>query len=200
MNTNDFKFIELDKSNVSETVIRQFDCGNRDMTDYLHSQAKQDAAAGKGVTYVLVTTDRHRIYAYVTIKAHSLYYADDARKYFTKPMTNDGKIFLSIPAAEIKMFAISRKLKGQIAYTLDSCRSRHYSTIFFKLFLEELYYMAMNIIGFQMVFLRANDEGERLYRNNGFIECEDYIHTFDEMADGCIPLAITLLEIENIIF
>lgn len=38
-------------------------------------------------------------------------------------MNDDGKILLSIPAVEIKMFAISRKLKGQVAYLLDPVKS-----------------------------------------------------------------------------
>ena len=115
-------------------------------------------------------------------------------------MDDDGKILLSIPAVEIKMFAISRKLKGQVAYLLDPVKKQYYSSIFFKWFLEYLYYMSMNTIGFQMVFLRTNDEEERLYRNNSFIECDEYLSTYDAKADGCTSLAITLSEIEEVIF
>ncbi len=192
--------MELNRSGVTKDVIDQFDCGNPDMTKYLHKYAKKDSIEGKGVTYVLVTKDRKNIYAYATIKAYSLYYYDDAEKYHTKPVNSEGKILLAIPAVEIKMFAISKKLKGQAAYTLDPEKLQHYSSIFFKLFLEDLYYMSMDTIGFQMIFLRANDEGERLYRNNRFVDCSEYLSTYDIKADGCISLAITLTEIENIIF
>ena len=195
-----FKYVELGQSEVADEVIKQFDCGNVDMTEYLHYQAKKDATAGNGVTYVLVTEDKKRIYAYATIKAYSLYYYDNASKYHTKLMDDEGKILLSIPSVEIKMFAISKKLKHQVAYTLDPENLQHYSSIFFKLFLEELYYMSMNTIGFQMVFLRANDEGERLYRNNKFVDCGEYLSTYDAVSEGCKPLAITLTEIENVIF
>ena len=51
-----------------------------------------------------------------------------------------------------------------------------------------------------MVFLRANDEGERLYRINRFIECDEYLSTYDAKAEGCTSLAITLSEIEDVIF
>lgn len=196
----EFEYVELSQSGVSDEVIRQFDCGNQDMTDYLHNQAKIDAMEGNGVTYVLVTSDRERIYAYATIKAYGLYYYDDAEKYHTQSIDKSGKILLSIPALEIKMFAISRKLKGCIAYTLDPDKQRHYSTIFFRLLLEDLYYMSMNTIGFQMIFLRANDEGEYLYRKNNFVDCDEYLSSFDAKAEGCTSLAITLTEIENIIF
>lgn len=200
MDVTEFKFIELNQSKVTDEVIKQFDCGNIDMTEYLHYYAKEDTINGNGVTYVLVTEDRKRIYAYATIKAYSLYYYDDAKKYHTKPMNEEGKLLLSIPCVEIKMFAISKKLKGQVAYALDPERQQHYSSIFFKLFLEDLYYMSMNTIGFQMVFLRANEEGERLYRNNRFVDCEEYLSTYDAKAEGCKPLAITLTEIEDVIF
>ena len=200
MDGAEFKYIELEQSKVTDEVIKQFDCGNADMTEYLHCQAKKDAASGNGVTYVLVTGDRKRIYAYATIKAYSLYYYDDANKYHAEPIDDGGKILLSIPCVEIKMFAISRKLKKQVAYTWDSENLQHYSSIFFKLFLEELYYMSMNTIGFQMVFLRANDEGERLYRNNKFVDCDEYLNTYDAKSEGCKSLAVTLTEIENVIF
>lgn len=60
--------------------------------------------------------------------------------------------------------------------------------------------MSMNTIGFQMVFLRANDEGERLYRNNKFVDCDEYLNTYDAKSEGCKSLAVTLTEIENVIF
>lgn len=195
-----FKYIELGQSKVTDEVIKQFDCGNVDITEYLHHQAKKDTASGNGVTYVLVAEDRKRIYAYATIKTYSLYYYDDADKYHTKPMNDEGKILLSIPCVEIKMFAISKKLKHQAAYMLDPEKLQHYSSIFFKWFLEDLYYMSMCTIGFQMIFLRANDEGEMLYRNNKFVDCGEYLSTYDAKAEGCKSLAITLTEIENVIF
>lgn len=200
MDNQELTFIELNKSGVTDEVIQQFDCGNCDMTDYLHNQARKDAIEGKGVTYVLVAEDRERIYTYATVKSYSLYYYDDAEKYHTKVMNEENQVLLAVPAVEIKMFAISKKLKGQVAYLLDPVKKQHYSSIFFKWFLEELYYMSMDTIGFQMLFLRANDEGERLYRNNGFIECDEYLSTYDAKAEGCVCLATTLTEIENVIF
>ena len=185
MGNQELSFVELNQSKVTDDVIQQFDCGNEDMTEYLHKYAKNDSIEGKGVTYVLVAEDRKHIYVYATIKAYSLYYYDEAEKYHTKVMNDDGKILLSIPA---------------VAYLLDPVKKQHYSSIFFKWFLEYLYYMSMNTIGFQMVFLRANNEGERLYRNNSFIECDEYLSTYDAKADVCTSLAITLSEIEEVIF
>lgn len=200
MNAEELEFVELNESKVDDETIKQFDCGNLDMSEYLHYQAKRDTIDGNGVTYVLVSSDRKRIYAYATIKAYSLYYYEDAEKFHVRALDDNGRILLAIPSVEIKMFAISRKLKGQVAYTLDPIGLQHYSSIFFKWFLEKLYYMSMDTIGFQMVFLRANDEGERLYRNNNFVECDEFLSTYDAKAEGCTSLAITLKEIENVLF
>lgn len=65
------------------------------MTEYLHDKAKKDVIEGKGVTYVLVTQDRKRIYAYATITTYSLYYYDDAQKYYTKAMNEEGDIIIN---------------------------------------------------------------------------------------------------------
>lgn len=194
------EYIELDESGITEEVLREFDCGNPDITEYLHYNAKQDSSEGKCVTYVLVDSDRKRVYAYATIAAHGLYYYDEAEKYHTISMTGDGKVLLSVPCVEIKMFAISRKLKGQVAYIMDSERKRHYSTLFFNMFLEKLYYMSMKIIGFQLVFLRANNEGERLYRKSGFVKTDEFLGSYDAKAEGCVSLMMPLSGVEDILF
>ena len=195
---------ELSSLNLSDDVISQFDCGNDDMSDYLHSAAKQDATSGQGVTYALVRAsdaeqgDVKRIYAYATLKAHSLNYFEDGEKYHTNEVDDTGRILMSIPCVEIKMFAIDRALKGQIAYNIDS--NHHYSSIFFKMLLEELYFMAMNVIGFQLIFLRANDEGENLYRSLGFVDCTEFQVTYDALAEGCKPLFLSLSNLEYVLY
>ena len=83
MGNQELSFVELNQSKVTDDVIQQFDCGNEDMTEYLHKYAKNDSIEGKGVTYVLVAEDRKHIYAYATIKAYSLYYYDEAEKYLS---------------------------------------------------------------------------------------------------------------------
>ena len=196
---DDLIFEELNKSGVSDETIQEFDCGNEDITEYLHSQAKQDSIDGNGVTYVLVRKDKRRIYAYVTIKAHSLYRYESSEKYHTHEGIN-GQVLVSFPAVEIKMFAVRKSLQKQPAIILypDEVYCAHcYSTIFFNRFLEELFYMSMDTIGFQFVFLRANKEGENLYRRNGFTECDEYLATYDAKGEGCISLIASLSTITN---
>lgn len=60
--------------------------------------------------------------------------------------------------------------------------------------------MSMNTIGFKVIFLRANDEGERLYRRVGFIDSSEYLKTYDSKAEGCISLFLTLRKLEEAIY
>lgn len=210
MNDGGWVYKELEalkkQGKLSDSVIMSFDCGNDDMSDYLHYQASKDVTSGDGVTYVLVSRSAidnnkeiKRIYAYATIKAHSLSFYENGEKYHTKEVDEHGQVLSSIPCAEIKMFAIDRRLKGQPVYNVDNGR-HHYSTFFFKMLLEDLYYMSMNTIGFKVIFLRANDEGERLYRRVGFIDSSEYLKTYDSKAEGCVPLFLTLSKLEEAIY
>ena len=46
---------------------------------YYRNNARDDSVYGRGVTYVLVADDRKRIYAYATLKTHSLYYYEEEK-------------------------------------------------------------------------------------------------------------------------
>lgn len=198
-NGQKLEFVELNASELADSVLEKFDCGNEDITEYLKKYAKEESITGKGVTYILIDQEKKDIYAYATIKTHSLYYLDSSERYHLINGKEES-LLVAIPAVEIKMFAISRKLRGQVAYLLDPEGNNNYSNIFFKLLLEKLYYMSMDTIGFQMIFLRANTEGEALYRKSRFVDCEKYLETYDEKAEGCKPLAITLSDLEDVIF
>ena len=47
MDNQELSFVELNQSKVTDDVIQQFDCGNEDMTEYLHKYAKNDSIEGK---------------------------------------------------------------------------------------------------------------------------------------------------------
>ena len=66
-------------NDLSDEIIQEFDCGNDDMNEYLYDYARDDSVYGRGVTYVLVADDRKRIYAYATLKTHSLYYYEEEK-------------------------------------------------------------------------------------------------------------------------
>ena len=199
MNDSLLEYVELNQSKISDAIINKFDCGNSDMTNYLHTQAKQDGAHSKCITYILIDANKTRIYAYATIATYAMYKNDNT---FVKEKENyvDSNTIIATPALEIKMFAIDKCFRGQVAYTLDPIYKRRYSTIFFQYFLEKLYYMSMSIIGFHIIFLRSNTEGYKLYSRNGFLEFSDYLNTYDEKSECCIPMVSTIQNIEDILF
>ena len=98
----------------------------------------------------------------------------------------------SFSCVEIKYFAISKRLKHQTAYLIDP--QKYYSTIFFELLMQDLYEMSTSIIGFQMIFLRANDEGIKLYQRKHFIDASNYLIPFDEddKYGKCAPMCLQM--------
>ncbi len=182
-----FIYVELSQTNVSQNVLRSFDCKHSDFNDFLHNDALNFSADGNGVTYILVDEKEYQennisvIFAFATIQTASLHYHEDKTKRLC-----------SISCAEIKYFAITRRLQKQVAYTIDE--NKHYSTIFFEYFLQELYELSTKCIGFQAIFLRANENGENLYRRKKFIDASSYIvpYTEDDPNEKCISMILNI--------
>ncbi len=182
-----FIYVELSQANVSQDILRSFDCKNPDFNDFLYEDAINFSADGKGVTYILVDENEYQqqnisvIFAFATIQSTALHYYEE-----------DSEVLSSISCAEIKYFAITRKLQKQIAYTIDE--NKYYSTIFFEYFLQELYELSTKYIGFQAIFLRANKQGENLYRRKKFIDASSYIvpYTEDDPTGKCIPMILNI--------
>lgn len=159
---SEFQYVELSKAYISQDVLQKFNCGHPDFNEFLINDAVKCSCNGDGVTYVLVDKEEYNnkkisvVFAFATIQTTSLQYHD---------MTNSEKIY-SISGLEIKYFAIAKKFQRQIAYLIDS--DKYYSTIFFEWLLADLYEMSTKIVGFQAIFLRANEKGEKLYRRKKY--------------------------------
>lgn len=125
------------------------------------------------------------IFAFATINATSLPYYK----------INDEHLY-SIFCVEIKYFAITKKLQHVVAYLIDP--EKYYSTIFFEILLQDLYEMsakiAAKIIGFQMIFLRANEKGIKLYKRKRFIDTSEYLISFDidDKMGKCTPMCLQI--------
>lgn len=164
-------------SKVSQDVLQKFDCGHPDFNDFLIEDAITTAANGEGVTYILVDEEEYNseeknisaIFAFATIQATSLQYYD---------MKDTEKLY-SISGVEIKYFAINKIFQKQIAYTIDS--DKYYSTLFFESLLVDLYQMSTSFIGFQAIFLRANENGEKLYRRKKLLMLQDILYRMTMM-------------------
>lgn len=187
-----FKYVELSKavvdSKVSQDVLQKFDCGHPDFNDFFVEDAITTAANGEGVTYILVDEAEYEegnisaIFAFATIQSTSLQYYD---------VKDDEKIY-SISGVEIKYFAINKIFQKQIAYEIDS--DKYYSTIFFENLLVDLYQMSTSVIGFQAIFLRANENGEKLYRRKKFVDATGYTIPYDEddALGKCTPMCLII--------
>lgn len=181
-----FCFKQLDKLNVSQDVLNSFDCGHPDFNDFLQMDAILCSANGEGVTYVLVDEDENAgeisaILAFATIKATSLYYKKDGR-------------MLCESCAEIKYFAISKSF--QKAMCGKNGVEKYYSTLFFEYLLMDLYEMSTKVIGFTGIFLRANENGIKLYKRKNFIEATGYMvpYDIDDDMGKCTPMYFPISE------
>lgn len=163
-------FKQLDKLHVSQDVLNGFDCGHPDFNVFLREDAITCASNGEGVTYILVDEDElagdiTTIMAFATIKTTALYYKIDER-------------LLSESCAEIKYFAIAKPF--QKTRTGKNGVEKYFSTVFFEYLLMDLYELSTSVIGFTGIFLRANENGLKLYKRKNFIDATDFMIPFEE--------------------
>lgn len=192
MTENSLSYVELSRTIVTNEIILDFTCRNSNIDNFFHETAKTWCDMGIGVTYILISSKDleenkiNKIYAFATIACAGLLYTDkDSNK-------------LYMPCAEIKYFAINKAFRGQTNTGFKD--GKRYSQIFFKMFLQELYYMSTSIIGFSMIYLQANSEGRQLYEKCNFIELNGYVlPDADEKIEieECTPMGMPLSD-ENI--
>lgn len=173
-------------SNVPSDVVDRFDCGEEVFNDFLKSHAKTWMSEGYAVTYVAVdknaleSGDVHRVYGYAAINATRLLGKDrEKNKYLS--------------CAEIRMFAVSKALRGKEAVDLDGIK---YSYKLFQSLMQELYYISTSVIGFCAVTLNANTTGLELYKKFGFMHSEEYLLPEEEEKidiEGCTPLVFSFM-------
>lgn len=184
---DDLQFVELSKSNVTQDVLHKFNCGHKDFEDFLCHDARTNAENGDGVTYILVSREEclsgtiSYIFAFATIQTMAMYFTQTDKVYST-------------PAVEIKYFAIAKRYQKATACIQNSYKA--YSMIFFEKLLIDLYVMSMSTIGFRAIFLRANKNGEKLYRRKFFVDADNYMipYSDDDPLEQCVPLVLFVQE------
>ena len=180
------KYVELAKAKVSQHVLDKFDCGHPDFNDFLAGEAIACANSGNGVTYILIdeaeeTTGITVVFAFCTLKATALYYSKD-----------DSDSLFSVSCAEIKYFAIAKAFQKSQAGKLGV--GKYYSTLFFEILLADLYEMSTAVIGFTGIFLRANENGEKLYRRKKFVDATEFMIPYEEDDElgKCTPMYLSI--------
>lgn len=191
-----FKYIELKRDSVSQDVMQKFDCGHPDFNRFIQEDAIDCKEQGEGVTYILVLEEEYEqknissIFAFATLQTTALLYHDAVNE----------EMIMRISGVEIKYFAIAKGFQKQYAYLID--RDKYYSTCFLEILLTDLYSMSIEVLGFQAIFLRANRNGEKLYRRKKFIDASQFIRTYeeDDPLGKCIPMLLMIQENLHIIF
>lgn len=186
-------WVELTRNCVKADVLRRFDCNHIDFNNFLAEDAFACAENGSGVTYILVSykefieNNISVILAFATIQTMALHFAENKKIY-------------TIPAVEIKYFAIVRKYQRSTKYIENEFRP--YSTLFFEKLLVFLYSMSIHTVGFRAIFLRANQNGEKLYRRKSFVDTGDFIipYSEDDPLEQCVPLVLFIQENLHSIF
>ncbi|MGN0402775.1 MAG: hypothetical protein ACI4HQ_11050 [Acetatifactor sp.] len=180
------KYVELAKANVSQDVLDKFDCGHPDFNDFLAEEAIECANSGNGVTYILIdeaeeTTGITVVFAFCTLKATALYYSKA-----------DSDSLFSVSCAEIKYFAIAKAFQKIRTGKLGV--GKYYSTMFFEILLADLYEMSTAVIGFTGIFLRANENGEKLYRRKKFVDATEFMIPYEEDDElgKCTPMYLSI--------
>ena len=177
------EWIPLDDS-ITDQVISEFDCGNQTFNDFLQGTEISDNARTLqsnciATTYVAIKDNNlSAIYGYASINTTGLLTKTESPMY--------------LPCAEIKMFAVSRKLRGEGAVDEKGIR---YSNILFSDLIIQLYLLATKTIAFSGIFLNSNADGYKLYTEHGFLPVNDYVTVDKEQEvciDGCTPLLLSL--------
>lgn len=196
---SEFIYVELEESKVEAEILQKFNCGHPDFNDFLIEDALKESSNGEGVTYILIDKTEFdsgnitAIFAFATIQSQSLHYYKD-KECKVCNVENDDKNIYYIPCAEIKYFGIAKAFQKQTAYAID--KNKFYSTIFFEWLLQYLYIMSTRTIGFQMIFLRANEAGIKLYSRKSFLDCSDYIVPYEDCdaSNKCIPMGLMITD------
>lgn len=180
------KYVELANANISQDVLDKFDCGHPDFNDFLSAEAIECANSGNGVTYVLIDENEEEsgittVFAFVTLKATALYYSKE-----------DSNCMFSTSCAEIKYFAIAKAF--QKAKTGKLGVEKYYSTVFFEILLMDIYELSTKTIWFTGIFLRANANGEKLYRRKNFVDATEFIIPYEEDDElgKCTPMYLVI--------
>ncbi len=184
---NNLICVSMSELTFDTNALKKFDCGNVDFNEFLEKDALNSAMNGDGVTYVVIPLDEYEqgviytILAFATFSAMALLYEQNHQ-------------IMGIPALEIKYFAISKRLHKGEAYIKPYYK--YYSTILFEHILAQIYQLSWKNIGFRTIFLRANKQGEKLYRRKSFTDAEGFLipYSDDDPLGQCVPLMLPIQE------
>ena len=158
------KYVELAKSNVNQEILNAFDCGHPDFNDFLAKDAIEYTNSGNGVTYILIDNAEENEKV-TTIFAFCTLKA--TALYYSR---EDSDSLFSNSCVEIKYFGIAKVFQRN--RTGKRGVEKYYSTL----------------------FLRANENGEKLYRRKKFVDATQYMIPYEEDDElgKCVPMYLSI--------
>ena len=128
--------------------LREFDCGDALLNEYLINYAKKNSLANISKTYIL--EEENSIVGYVTLAAASLLFFELPDGYETLPK-------YPIPAIRIARLAVDKKHQG-----------KHYGELLLAYALKQSLNISVRI-GVKFVIVDAKDSAIGFYKKYGFI-------------------------------
>jgi len=165
--------ILLTKDNIS--LVRNFNCGNKVINEYLKFKALEDTQA---TTFIVLDDNSNDIICYYSLSCCGF-------------VVNNGTNFTIYPAVEIKMFAIDEKYQ-HMNYS-ENIEDGNFSDMLFSEVIGNIYNFTDNYCGADKVILYSVPDAESFYTRNGFKRFERFmLQSTSIFVDGCIPMYLSL--------
>lgn len=152
-------------------IIKDFDCGNDVLNEYLKTEAYFDYDA---VTHI--TVDKlDNCLGFFSLSCSGLY-------------LNDSRVNHIFPAVELKCFAIDRKYQGK--YNCEnSIKSTYAELMLSKVIFDFIYDFTENLCGASRIILYSVPKAVNFYRRADFDFFENmFLYDESSYLDGCIPM------------
>ena len=160
-------------------LAQKFSSGNTFLDEFLRSADAFDDGIGK--TFVWINEKRTEIIGYYNIGVGyiDMYNGDDKYKI-------GGSVHLNF-------FALNQNYRGIIIGQRKDGIDIKVSDQLFADFIQKVFDLRQNHIGFSFVTLAATDEGYSLYKRNYFEDLDEDLHfSFKDDEKGCRPMYLAL--------
>ena len=157
-------------------LIKNFNCGNEVMNDYLIEKANHDPQA---TTFITVDTNNNSVISYYTLSCSGLV------------LTHGYDKITVYPAVEIKMFAIDENYQ-HLPYSEDP-DDGNLSNMLFSDVIGHIYCFTDEQCGADKILLHSVPDAHNFYLRNGFSDYEEFMKPSTSLfTDGCIPMYMDL--------
>lgn len=161
-------------------MIRDFDCGNRSINDFIREESLDSK---KDVTYIFSDTENENIIAFCSICCNGISVCED----------NGDKVYATnYPAIDIDFFAVDESYRS-IPFDESSNRYETLSNALFSFMIKYISDIATKYVGATHICLYAVPKAKNFYKRCGFIDFEPYMNRDEApFLEGCIPMFIVL--------